>query len=103
MKENCWEFKKCGRQPQGLKSKELSVCPASINEKLDGINGGVNAGRSCWVIAGTFCGGEIQGSYAHKLNNCMECDFYKKVRDDQINDPEGYMSSKELLSLLADS
>jgi hypothetical protein len=28
-KLNCWEVKKCGREPGGVKVKELGVCPAS--------------------------------------------------------------------------
>jgi len=28
-KLNCWEFKKCGRQPGGPKVAELGVCPAT--------------------------------------------------------------------------
>ena len=25
MSMNCWEFKKCGREPNGLKAKELGI------------------------------------------------------------------------------
>lgn len=77
--ENCWEYKKCGRQPEGDKSGELGVCPATIEEKADNINRGTNGGRSCWAIAGTLCKGMVQGTYALKMLNCMQCDFYQKV------------------------
>jgi len=30
---NCWEFKKCGREPNGLKAIELGICPASIESR----------------------------------------------------------------------
>lgn len=86
-KMNCWEFKKCGREPGGAKSEELGVCPAANEIKVNAVNGGKNGGRVCWVIAGTLCGGKVQGSFATKLTNCMECEFYKlvfKEEDDKI-------------------
>ena len=78
-KLNCWEFKKCGREPNGNKVNELGVCPASVENKINGLHYGVNGGRCCWVIAGTFCGGKVQGVYAEKLGNCINCEFYKLV------------------------
>ncbi len=96
-KINCWEFTKCGREPGGVKASELGVCPAFNQVKTDGIHGGKNGGRSCWVIAGTFCGGNVQGSYACKLANCMNCDFYKLVSREE---GQARKESKELLTIL---
>lgn len=79
-KLNCWEFKKCGREPGGAKVNELGVCVAAIETRTDGVHGGKNGGRACWAIAGTLCKGEIQGTFAQKEQNCMKCDFYKQVR-----------------------
>jgi hypothetical protein len=62
---NCWEFKKCGRESGGAKEKELGVCSAYPNH-----------GVHCAHIAGTLCGGKVQGSFAMKVANCMKCDFY---------------------------
>ena len=64
---NCWEIKNCERQKGGMKVYELGECIASKSDM----------GHSCWAIAGTFCGGEVQGTYAQKLNNCMACEFYQ--------------------------
>lgn len=83
---NCWEFKKCGREPGGAKADELGVCPASIEKSLDGIHRGDNAGRACWIIAGTFCGGKVQGEYALKIENCADCEFFKKVIEEEHTD-----------------
>jgi hypothetical protein len=83
-KQNCWEFKNCGRGPDGAKVRELGVCPASIEKKAEGINGGHNGGRACWAITGTLCGGQVQGSFASKLGNCMACEFYQKVQNDEL-------------------
>ena len=66
--ENCWEIKKCGRQAGGNKVAELGECITSVE----------NMGHSCWAIAGTLCGGEIQGTAAKKEKNCMVCEVYQK-------------------------
>jgi len=79
-KLNCWEFKKCGREPSGVKCKEKGVCPATTETSCININGGKNGGRICWAIAGTFCGGIVQGDFAQKSVSCMSCDFFKLVK-----------------------
>jgi len=45
---------------------ELGVCVAYPNH-----------GHSCWIIAGTFCKGEVQGTFAQKQKSCIVCDIYK--------------------------
>ncbi len=82
-KKNCWEFKQCGREAGGDKVKELGTCPASTEQRLDGMHGGFRAGRSCWVVAGTLCGGAVQGSFAKKYGNCEQCEFYKLVKQEE--------------------
>lgn len=82
-KKNCWEFKNCGRQPGGGREKELGICKAAMETRLDGVHGGKNAGRACWVVAGTLCGGQVQGTFAKKYGNCEVCDFYKSVREEE--------------------
>ncbi len=79
-KLNCWEHRRCGREPSGTHVSELGVCPAARDASFHGINGGVNAGRLCWAVAGTFCGGKIRGSFAEKRGSCLSCDFFKHVR-----------------------
>jgi hypothetical protein len=80
---NCWEFKKCGREPKGSKEKELGVCPATTNFTYNNKNAGKGAGRYCWHVAGTFCGGKVQGTFSSKLANCSKCDFYSRVQQEQ--------------------
>ena len=80
---NCWEFKNCGREPGGLKAAELGICPAAVTKAADGINGGMNAGRACWAAAGTLCGGKLQGTFAMKMSNCMKCEFYRLVAEQE--------------------
>ncbi len=67
--KNCWEHKKCGREKGGAKVSEMGICPAYPKN-----------GRDCWMVAGTFCGGKVQGTHAQKLGTCMTCDWYKNVR-----------------------
>jgi|GEM_PF-1627519 len=60
---NCWEFKKCGRDVRGN-------CPAYTRQQ----------GRMCWLVAGTMCGGNPQGTYAQKIKNCSLCDFFQALK-----------------------
>ncbi|MDH4164450.1 MAG: hypothetical protein OEW15_17440 [Nitrospirota bacterium] len=39
----------------------MGLCPAAAEEALDGVHDGTNAGRSCWVVAGTLCKDSVQG------------------------------------------
>jgi len=78
-KQNCWEVKKCGREPNGAKAKELGVCAATLEVRVTGVNDGLNGGRCCWAVTGTLCGGKVQGMFASKIANCMVCEFYKSV------------------------
>lgn len=96
-KKNCWEFKACGREPGGKNAGEIGVCPATTNEKLDGVHGGKNAGRTCWVVAGTFCGSTVQGSFAQKFSTCESCDFYSLVKREEM---PNFVLSATLLSKL---
>lgn len=73
---------------------ELGECPAAMEKGYSGFNSGTNGGRACWVIAGTFCGGKVQGTYAQKLANCMVCEFYKKVRAEE---GPNYHASKHIM------
>ncbi|UCC98411.1 MAG: PAS domain-containing methyl-accepting chemotaxis protein [Phycisphaerales bacterium] len=65
---NCWEVKKCGRTPGGSNVAELGICPAYPD-----------SGRNCWHVAGTFCGGKVQGTWADKRGGCLTCNFYKDL------------------------
>ena len=94
MKQNCWEFKKCGRQPGGNKARELGICPATVYTDLDGVHDGKNAGRACWVVAGSLCGGKIQGTYAEKLANCWKCDFMNSVKQEEEQEEHGFTQTR---------
>ncbi len=66
--KNCWEIKHCGRESGGSKAIELGECVAATE----------GLGHSCWAIAGTLCGGTVQGSVAQKEHNCVACEVYER-------------------------
>ena len=59
----CWEEKQCGQKD----------CPCY----------GHDAER-CWQVAGTYCGGEVQGAFAKKIGNCARCEVYQAATADPI-------------------
>ncbi len=46
---------------------DYTACPCHGSENL-----------RCWQVAGTLCGGEVQGQFAQKLKSCTECEVYQK-------------------------
>ncbi len=69
----CWESKNCGRIPGGAKVEEFGICPAYPDN-----------GQDCWDVAGTFCGGAVQGNAADKMGGCLTCDFYNEIHGRQL-------------------
>ena len=69
----CWEYLKCGREEGGVNAESDGICPAYPND-----------GRGCWFVAGTFCGGQAQGTYAEKMGTCQDCDFYDGVMSEEL-------------------
>jgi hypothetical protein len=74
----------CGREPGGRNTKEMGVCPAATANLADGVNEGKNGGRICWEIAGTHCGGQVQGTWAMKRTMCLSCPFFQVVRKEEL-------------------
>jgi hypothetical protein len=83
---NCWQYMSCGREPGGVHADRFGVCPASTDDRLDGVHGGKNAGRACWVVEGSFTkeatrgrreGGERPLIRVHQ--DCRKCVFYNAV------------------------
>jgi hypothetical protein len=61
----------------------MGVCPAANDKSTDGLNNGKNGGRICWAVAGTFCGGKVQGDFAQKSVSCMSCEVFKQVKNEE--------------------
>ena len=86
IKQNCWEFKKCGREVNGDQIGNLGVCPAAIEIGLDTVHSGINAGRACWTITGTLCDQKVQGVYKQKIEECMKCEVYIEIKKEEGRD-----------------
>ena len=82
MTSNCWELMKCGRIPGG-KHVDQGICPVYTEAQFDGLNHGHNAGRICWLVSGTFCKGEVQGSFAQKKLTCMTCPVFREIKTEE--------------------
>ncbi|MEJ2697941.1 MAG: hypothetical protein P8013_15010 [Candidatus Sulfobium sp.] len=82
MKQNCWEFNGCGKQRKGRKDSIFN-CPVPGMTTANGINGGKNAGRVCWLIANTLCKGENATTFEDMIKTCTECEFYKLVMEEE--------------------
>ena len=74
---------KCGREPGREDTSEFGVCPVALPNEFDGVNKGKHGGRFCWAVTGTFCHGEVQGTYARKLKDCLDCEFLKRVSNEE--------------------
>ncbi len=101
-KKNCWEVKKCGRQPGGDQVKKHGICPASTIMAVDGVNNGTNGGRACWALTGTMSGAaeKIQGTFARTLNGCCyDCEFYEQVL---IEEREHFEGTVQIVQRLRD-
>ena len=93
-KVNCWEFKRCGREPGGSRVEQLGICPVTTHDNFHLAHGGKNAGRACWVVAGSLCGGKVQGTYAEKLHNCWRCDFMNTVKKEEEDAQLGFSHTR---------
>ncbi|MBF0516412.1 MAG: hypothetical protein HQK97_04715 [Nitrospirae bacterium] len=87
VKLNCWEFKKCGREPGGVNAVTLGVCPVTVATTYDGLHDGKNAGRACWAVPFATTDGKM--SFATKIRKCTQCDFHHLV----ISEEEKYQSA----------
>ena len=79
-KQNCWEFKNCGREPGGNNAGKDGVCPAADFVLADGFCDGKNGGRACAYIAGTLCSADVCDIYQDKNKNCAACEFYLNLK-----------------------
>jgi len=59
----CWNYNNCGHGKD-------SLCPV-VDQK---------AGRSCWLVAKTLCGGKVHGKHSERTKSCEGCAFYIYMR-----------------------
>ncbi len=82
-KKNCWEYNKNCRNVHGAADSRSLPCPSSTMVSLSGLNGGKNAGRICWNIAGSFSGHGIRKIALNDRPSCVRCDFFKLVEAEE--------------------
>jgi hypothetical protein len=68
---NCWDFKKCCKKKDS-RGNSNNLCPVKKEFNANGLNGGINGGRICWVIMDSHCKKKAQ-------TNCFQCEFHYKV------------------------
>ena len=59
-KEWCWDALSCDKKK----------CPVRIKKDY-----------RCWLIAGTLCGGMVQGEFIKKFGDCISCKVYKQYQE----------------------
>ncbi|MFW6137871.1 MAG: two-CW domain-containing protein, partial [Spirochaetota bacterium] len=77
-KINCWEYMRCKYGPESE-----NPCPAVVDETSNRANGGINAGRICWIVPDTLCYGKKMGEYAEKKAVCSSCEFFNLVKEEE--------------------
>ena len=86
MKQNCWEFQNCGKNPSSIGNPGIERCPAEESAGMDGANDGKNGGRYCWRVTGTLCSthdGKSIPHWAEKMKDCIHCEFFRRVRSEE--------------------
>lgn len=89
-KKNCWEFTKCGREPEGCNASKFGICPVSTFTIADGFCEGKNGGRACSHISKALdlepVNGNktpiVDGLFKKKINRCESCDFYNELKNE---------------------
>ncbi|MEW6417011.1 MAG: PAS domain-containing protein [Nitrospirota bacterium] len=61
--KRCYEIMQCAKKD----------CPCYGKEEM-----------RCWQVAGTYCGGKVQGVFAEKFGNCVECPVFKFATSDPV-------------------
>lgn len=97
LKRNCWDYYGCEREAKGNSGKDSDVCPACLEAKLNGIHGGRNGGRACWIVKGTTCGSRIKRMFVPKFIICELCDFKKSVMDEES---KNFIVSDDFMKML---
>ena len=67
---------KCERQPGGAMTEELGACRGAFCPHSE-----------CWLIAGTLCNSEVQGTYAQKYESCIICKYFNRMQEHHTKRP----------------
>jgi hypothetical protein len=81
---NCWEYKKCGREPGGKYVEKYGICLVAIEKNCDGLNGGKNGGRSCWLWRESACAKIMKKSSIQNIRECRACAVYNSIKSKRL-------------------
>ncbi|MEI6055883.1 MAG: hypothetical protein WCR55_07470 [Lentisphaerota bacterium] len=92
--ENCWEYRKCGRELGGNHTAKKGVCPVAAFKQANGLWGGINGGRVCCRISKAL---DLDNDESRRLslldkaidknaNRCEGCNFYEILNDESIEE-----------------
>lgn len=93
---NCWDVMKCGREHDSPTVNDQGECAASAAVKANGLHGGLNGGRVCWAIAGSFSGKQPSCTFVARMGGCESCTFYKMVR---VMESSDYKQVNDILNI----
>lgn len=82
-----------------LQDESLGTCWRKLDCDYEDcpVHGMENA--RCWLIAGTFCRGQVQGKFARKLQDCRLCEVYREATRDPVREiTENFYAMSYLLS-----
>jgi hypothetical protein len=74
---------KCGKGPSKNGNSKSNICPVASETSANGLNGGINGGRICWVIAEDGCKDKVKCSDLYRGDLCYQCEFRYNVRNEE--------------------
>ncbi|MCI5118739.1 MAG: hypothetical protein D3913_12480 [Candidatus Electrothrix sp. LOE1_4_5] len=92
---NCWELKKCGREPGGKNIEKYGLCFVSVS-----INGR-NGGQFCWSLRESACESIMQECQVNELKECRQCTFYISIQESEGFFSKYFSGCDETLSVPA--
>jgi len=60
----------------GSRIYEHGPCPGALSPDVH-----------CWLVAGTMCSGNVEGTFALKYESCIICDYYNKMQESIAKQP----------------
>ncbi len=71
---------------------EFGICPVTTDALSNGVHGGVNGGRWCWVVKGMLCENEGLEPLREQVMACGRCEFFRVL---QFEEGSGLMECVE--------
>ncbi|MCI5148897.1 MAG: hypothetical protein D3916_05835 [Candidatus Electrothrix sp. MAN1_4] len=79
-----WNLRSCDRESGGSNTAQ-GVCPAAVEQRVDRMHNGLNAGHCCWIITGSVYKNTKQGLYKLRSVACLDCAFYQQTKKEEVS------------------